>query len=225
MIEKITIYGERCSGTNYLECLIKENFHKYELTWEYGHKHFFGHQDRALKNSDNTLFICIVRNPIDWLNSFYKQPHHIIDINCHSIENFLNNEVVSFQRNSKSFNNKNGNQGNERMDDRHIYTKKRYKNIFELRHTKLKYMIEDLPNKVDNYIFIKYEDLLNNFENTMIKIKNKGLNVKPNIQFPLNYYYYKDTKILYIKKKTILEKTILNNPNLIKYYEELLGYM
>ena len=61
MIKKYTIYGERCSGTNYLENIIDINF-DVNLTWEYGHKHFFGHQDNKLKNSDDTLFICIVRN-------------------------------------------------------------------------------------------------------------------------------------------------------------------
>ena len=49
-IQKITIYGERCSGTNYLETLLARNFHDYKLTWEYGWKHFFGHQN--LQNSD-----------------------------------------------------------------------------------------------------------------------------------------------------------------------------
>tara|TARA_B110000027_G_C16122057_1_gene303744 strand:+ start:2092 stop:2340 length:249 start_codon:yes stop_codon:yes gene_type:complete len=62
-IQKITIYGERCSGTNYLETLLAKNFHDYKLTWKYGWKHFFGHQN--LENSDDTLFICIVRNPVD----------------------------------------------------------------------------------------------------------------------------------------------------------------
>ena len=29
------------------------------------------------------------------------------------------------------------------MGDRNIYSKERYKNIFELRHTKIKWMLED----------------------------------------------------------------------------------
>ena len=39
MISKVQIYGERCSGTNYLESLIKLNFNV-EITWLYGWKHF-----------------------------------------------------------------------------------------------------------------------------------------------------------------------------------------
>ena len=111
------------------------------------------------------------------------------------------------------------------MDDRNIYTGERYKNIFELRHTKIKYMVEDLPNRVKNYIFIRYEDLINDFENTMIKLKNKGLNVKQNINFPVNITYYKKEKQkVFIKKKNqIPDEIILNNPNLIKFYEEKLS--
>lgn len=40
MICKYTIYGERSSGTNYLENLITLNF-DVTLTWKYGWKHFF----------------------------------------------------------------------------------------------------------------------------------------------------------------------------------------
>lgn len=39
MIKKVTIYGERCSGTNYLEELLTENF-DVTLVWDYGWKHF-----------------------------------------------------------------------------------------------------------------------------------------------------------------------------------------
>jgi hypothetical protein len=116
----------------------------------------------------------------------------------------------------------------EIMEDRNIYTGYRYKNIFELRHYKLKYLIDDLPRKVKNYVFIKYEDLVDNFENTLNKIKNAGLNVKSDINFPLNTIFYKnnkniiynkDNKINYIDKELIME-----NPNLIKLYEIQLGY-
>lgn len=91
-------------------------------------------------------------------------------------------------------------------------------------------MIEDLPNKVNNYIFIKYEDLINDFENTMTKIKNKGLNVKQKIDFPINHIYYSRSWMgsgIFQKNKNqlISTETILNNPNFNKYYEALLAYI
>ena len=76
MIQNYTIYGERCSGTNYLERIMGLNF-DINITWNYGWKHFFGFQDNKLENSDDTLFICIVRNLPDWINSLYRTPHHL----------------------------------------------------------------------------------------------------------------------------------------------------
>ena len=35
MIKKVTIYGERCSETNYLEQLLINNF-DIDITWKYG---------------------------------------------------------------------------------------------------------------------------------------------------------------------------------------------
>lgn len=51
---KVAIYGERCSGTNYLEQLLLLNF-DVEIVWDYGWKHFFGFAD--LTGSDQVVFI------------------------------------------------------------------------------------------------------------------------------------------------------------------------
>ena len=224
MIKKYTIFGERCSGTNYLENLININFDVH-LTWEFGFKHFFGFVN--LENSDDTLFICIVRNPIDWINSFYREMYHLplkYKENLtyqEKLHQFMNEEIYSF-------NDKDNNRDTtkEIMNDRHIYTGKRYKNIFELRYTKINWMINDLPKKVNNYILIRYEDLINNFEDTIIKIKNKGLSIRKDINFPLNWIYYKkNKKNLYTKKEnTISDKIIISNPNFILQFEKKLNY-
>jgi hypothetical protein len=215
-IKKFTIYGERCSGTNYLEDLITRNF-DVEVTWEYGWKHFFGFKD--LSNSDDTLFIGIVREQHSWLNSFYKNPYHLHASLKEKKISFLFSEFWSIYDN-----------GEERKDDRNIYTKKKYKNIFEMRHTKLKFLIEDMPKKVKNYILIRYEDLMNSFEYTMNRIKNCGLGFKENINFPVNSDNYKgdikrkynknEKKICHISKKMIYSSKAFN-----PYYEIMLGYI
>ena len=215
MLQKYTIFGERCSGTNYLENIINMNF-DVTVTWEYGWKHFFGFQDNSLKNSDDTLFICIVRNLPDWINSFYRTPHHVPKYKkmlCKEkrLDEFLNKEFYSVFDKDQT----------ERMEDRNIYTGERYKNIFELRHTKLNWMLEDLPNKVENCIFIRHEDLINDFEKTLLKIKDMGLEVKKNINFPLNTTFYKKTNSIFkIKTNDISNEFILSNPNIIKLYEK-----
>jgi hypothetical protein len=222
MLKKYTIYGERCSGTNYLQNIININF-DVEITCEYGWKHFFGFQDDKLKNSDDTLFICIVRNLPDWINSFYRTMHHLPKNLRNNINNFLNNEFYSIP---DSWACKGYYKDNYKIlgEDRNVYTGERYKNIFELRHTKIKWMLEDLPNKVKNCIFIRYEDLINDFDKTLLKIKDKGLEVKKNINFPLNINYYKNDKNLKFKPKenSISTEFILSNPNIIPLYEKQL---
>lgn len=231
MISKYTIYGERCSGTWYLEQIMDLNF-KTQLSWEYGWKHFFGFQDEKLLNSDDILFICIVRNLPDWINSLYREKHHLqlkyknFLNEKEKINEFLNLEFFSVQDSD----NDEKNWSKEIMEDRNIYTGKRYKNIFELRRTKIKWMLEDLPKKVKNYIFITHEQLKYNFNNTLNKIKDKGLELNDNIKFPINSEFYKKSKIHkydknFIPQKFISDNTILNNPNLDKYYEQKIGYL
>lgn len=182
-------------------------------------KHFFGFQDEKLKKSDDTLFICIVRNPVDWVNSLYREKYHIAKHLRKNITDFLNKEFYSYNDKHSGLMD-----GSEIMEDRNIYTGKRYKNIFELRHTKIKWMIEELPNKVKNYIFITHEDLLYDFKNTLLKINEKGVKIKDNIKFPINSKTYKLSKTkIYVKKNNeISSETILDNPNFIPFYEEKL---
>uniref|UniRef100_A0A6C0E2G5 Sulfotransferase domain-containing protein n=1 Tax=viral metagenome TaxID=1070528 RepID=A0A6C0E2G5_9ZZZZ len=191
-MKKIQIYGERCSGTNYLEELLRLNFHV-EIVWDYGWKHFFGFSD--LSNSDNVLFIGIIRNLEDWINSLYRERHHIPSHLTENIDTFLTNTFYSSDNNC------------EIMTDRNIDTGERYKNIYELRLVKNKYLIEKMPKLVNNYCLITYDDLVDNFLDTMNKLKNYGLQIKDSINFPLNVKYYKNHKdCLFIKKKILFQK-------------------
>lgn len=207
MIKKVTIYGERCSGTNYLEKLLKINF-DIEIVWCHGWKHFYGFSD--LSNSDDVLFIGIIRNITDWTNSLYRTPYHLPETLTMNIDSFLTNEVYSHENNV------------EIMQDRNIYTNERYKNIFELRHTKNKFLIEDMPKLVKNYLLITHESLLNNFINTMNNIKKFKLHVKNNIKFPLNILYdcKKGSSIFKKKNNTISKEKIIEKADL--YYEKIL---
>ena len=150
MIKKFTILGERCSGTNYLEELILSNF-EIEITWNYGWKHFFGFYDfKQNEEENNTLFIGIVRHPIKWINSLFKEKHHI-PVENHAINKFLFNDFYSVDTNNQII-----------QQDLNYITGKKYKNIFELRFLKNYYLINTMPNNVKNYILINYENLKNN---------------------------------------------------------------
>jgi hypothetical protein len=208
MIKKVTIYGERCSGTNYLEELLLLNFNV-EIVWNYGWKHFFGFNN--LSNSDDVLFIGIIRNLNDWVNSLYRGKHHLPSELTKNIDIYLNNTFYSITES-----------GEEIMDDRNIETKERYKNIFELRHVKNNFLVEEMPKLVKNYCLIIYDDLVDNFTEIMNKIKNHNLEVKNNITFPININYYKNNKDTTFKKKEneIQNEEIVSKANL--FYEKIL---
>jgi len=120
-----------------------------------------GYTYHQLKNnSDNVLFLSIIRHPIQWLAAFKAKPDHVYRNNTISWNNFLFNEWIStydynIHKNDNFYN-------KEIMSDRHIYTGKRYKNIFELRKIKTKYLLDDIIDKVKHYYFIRFEDVQNN---------------------------------------------------------------
>ena len=60
----------------------------------------------------------------------------------------------------------------------------------------------------------------------MKKIKNKGLNIKNNINFPVNTKRYKKENSNYVKKKNkISNSKVLRNKNFKKFYELKLKYI
>lgn len=226
-IKRFTIYGERSSGTNYLEKLININF-DIPITWDYGFKHFFGFED--FKNSDDVLFICIVRNITDWMNSLFKHGHNLEKDVYSSKENFLNNHFIT-KYDSWDSKRYYGNKSHIFGQDLNLITKQTYKNVFELRHTKLHYLNEILPKLVKNIIIIRHEDLIYNFNETMDKIKNKGLIVKKDIDFPVNSNLYSGPyegdgvwKQKNRENYKITPTDIFLNKNFIPEYEEKYKY-
>ena len=216
MVKYFTIYGERCSGTNFIERAIVKNFN-IELTWKYDFKHFFGfHEFNENDKYDDVLFIGIIRSPYEWLSSLYEARHHLPQSVIQNWESYINNEFYSIREDT----------GKEIMEDRNMINKKRYKNIFDLRYTKNNFLINIMKNKVKNYILLRYEDFNNNYELSMkfmeekykLKRKNKDL------VFINNYKGYGGKK--YIKKKYIIPEHIKDKikKKLNKEQEKSLGY-
>jgi hypothetical protein len=195
---KFTILGERCSGTNYLQELLRLNFYNVQTE---GSKHWF-------KNPRPGPTIGIIRNPIDWLYSLYTCLHNIPDENK-TLPAFLLNEYYSVQNNE-------------------IITqdlKVKYHNIFELRFLKNKFLLE--IEKPD-YILISYDELKSNPSEVLLQIKNKfRLQFKGPV-VDVNYYvgWGRERGVTFIKRKVDFSPEILKliQENLDKEQEFLLGY-
>lgn len=239
-IKNFAILGERCSGTNYLEEVIKLNF-GLPYTTVYGNKHFFCFTDYSeFSDVDNTLFIGIVRNPIYWLNSLSKELYHVSNNNRQTLKTFLFDEFYSVcneinvdnqQDNSNFFlidNKPYVTQYEVNQNDLNYKTGKKYKNVFELRKVKNDYLMKVMPTKVKNYMLINYENLLFNFENTLELIK-KNFNLTKQFMFYTNVAKYKKTedyKFVCQRKITFSDKLIdILWDNLDEVQELLLGYL
>lgn len=72
----IQIFGERVSGTNYLQDLIEKNALETVTTDAYGHKHMFNLFKRRKTPDEEAFYIFMYRNPYDWLRSINLKPHH-----------------------------------------------------------------------------------------------------------------------------------------------------
>jgi len=88
--------------------------------------------------------------------------------------------------------------------------------LIKLRHKKLEYAIDILPTLVKNHIIIRYEDLINNLNMVLNKIKEFNIDIKNNIKQPLNNikpHINKITKLM-----------ICTHPDFNSYYEIKLNY-
>jgi len=187
-IRYFTILGERCSGTHFLQHAILKNFHG--LSYVKGEKHFFGNKEFRDKPvgpvgpvgeeslhekqmhefdripPEEMLVISMVREPVEWVDSFYKRKHHVPKENREPIKRFLTCEFYSVYEEGPK-------KGQEIMEDRNWRTKERYCNLFELRKQKLAYMMDEVPQRFTHHWFVRYEDLRDEYEAMLTHIERE----------------------------------------------------
>ncbi|MEZ5082701.1 MAG: hypothetical protein R2750_04545 [Bacteroidales bacterium] len=141
----VKVYGERNSGTIYLEWLLKTNL---EITIdespELGWKHRLAPSKEELSDEmkQNMIFVCLVKNPYSWLLSMHKRPYHHESLRELSFSEFLK------------------------------YSYGDYRNPIVMWNTKNKSYAE-LGNYVNKYVFIKYEDSIADIKNTINSIADR----------------------------------------------------
>lgn len=164
----VKLYGERNTGTNYLQKLIEKNFkvnilpgtapkllnNKYFISERLinlyfklysnrtlGWKHAVAPQASAFNQNiiNNTCFIFIIKNPYSWILSLYKRPYHSKYITA-SLDEFVNNSWS--------------------VQSRENYSKKIFENPMEMWNIKVR-SYPELELKVKGMI-IKYEELIKN---------------------------------------------------------------
>lgn len=157
-ISQIQIFGERCSGTNFLESLLRNNFPSIEITWRFGWKHFFPKQ--PLIDTAHCLFIVIHRDPFDWLQSFHKKPHHAAPaLKRISFSKFIRHEWWCEWRESTGIERGDPAYGAEMMFERNPDTGDRFITPMQLRTAKIRHWAA-LENEVENIKYVSYGRLI-----------------------------------------------------------------
>lgn len=215
-IKRYKVCGERCTGTNFLDKLLQANFPSISRVGrsEFGQKHFlwwFGNNldlEKLIKlkysptavdlfGSENCLFVVVVRDPYDWLRSFFLEPHYVDEKLAEgSFSNFLRGE---WKLNNHFYldSPKEGQYGE--IDNLNPWTKSPFSNVIHLRQSKINnYLV--LSKIVDNYLLVKYEDVRDNPEE-FVNFVSTYFKLAKNYQFvPINTYKG-TTSELYTKKQ------------------------
>ncbi|MCK6553650.1 hypothetical protein L6Q96_03560 [Candidatus Binatia bacterium] len=156
-IARIQIFGERCSGTNYLEHLLRRNVPDVPLTWDFGWKHFF--HKPGVETAADCLFVVVYRNPFDWLRSLNRSPWHAAPALWNlDFAAFVRapwwcvyDEHWPVERGDPRY-------GTELMFERSPETGERFANVVRLRSAKIRNW-EALREVAANTAYVRYEDL------------------------------------------------------------------
>lgn len=222
-MEKIIVRGERCSGTNYLHSLIKSNLNiqlSDELGWKHSYINVF---NKNLANSSNYLVIFIFRNPINWVQSFYKNPWHFEKKYFKDITEFIKSKPKQIVRNLNEF--KEFDETTELYWERNPFNLEIPKNICQLRNWKNKNFL-NASNILSNVEYIQYENLYEDPKNYLDYINKKYFNIDYEFK---NIEYYKGNENQGIYQKKNYDKLSEENlefiiSNLDWKLEERIGY-
>jgi len=179
MINKVKLFGERCSGTNYLNYLIETNFNVKLLKREFGHKH--GNpkiEDMQKTSTDNILFVCIFRNPYDWVCSMKTKKY-----SCS--ESLFKKHFDAYIRSEWS---------GETLKDYHYTTesdfsksiKKPFKNIVDLRNHRNEAFL-NLQKYVENFKIINYDNIRETPTKLVSILERHGITLKDKFTNPSQY--------------------------------------
>ena len=229
-IKYFRIFGERCSGTNFITHLVEANCNEINDFALFGHKHFpywfdfpinpsimkaigYPHDNDSLERSGDCLFIIILRDPYDWLCSFFGDPHEVTDeIKNHGFSCFIR----SIWKSSSDV--------CGLIDDYNPYTKAPFKNVLELRKYKtINYL--SMGKNVKNFCLVRYEDLENDPKGFLEHLSRKYNLSLAQVFCPIDTY--KGEGNPYVKKQyPLIEPHDLHfiNENLDWELESQFGY-
>jgi len=159
-ITHFQVFGERRSGTNYLRVLLEQNF---DITpvFHYGWKHGFM---TAPAVSSRALIVGIVRNPVDWLISMNATPFATVErLKDLPFGTFIRAPWEGVARPAgqgwrvAGYRQDLSLRGEVLQLDRHPIEGRPFRNVLELRRTKLQGLL-GLTQRVTHAAILRHED-------------------------------------------------------------------
>lgn len=169
----LAMFGERCSGVEHVEDLVKLNFPQLQATDEFGWRHGFINPGYI---RDNAVFVVVVRDALDWLREFHSKPLQVAGWHKGlTLSEFIQHEWSGDVRGrvlGKPNRKLNLSRHAELMTERHPLTGERIRNVIEMRNLKLQSLLK-LQKMTDNVAFIRYEDVRDAPEEMMGQLQER----------------------------------------------------
>lgn len=170
---ELAMFGERCSGVNYVEHRILETFPALKVTHEYGWQHGFV-QPQYIRPS--TFCVVVVRNVTDWLQHLHRTPFQAGEWSQEaSISEFLRNEwscTTNGRVLGKPYHKLGLARNTELMSERHPMTGQRIRNVIELRNLKMMSLLK-LQHMTPHCAYLRYEDMVAHGDEMMDQLQTK----------------------------------------------------
>lgn len=207
-IKNFTIFGERNSGTKYLQRVLQQNL-DIPFTDEYGFKHWFVEgisprgkintttdleKKKSIFDSDETLFFVTVRNPFDWCGSMYETPYHIKEMKRDSLLSFISSKYISYEF-LPPVNNRNT---WIKKSEEPYYFIEQSKNLVELRNEKNNHFL-NFKKTVKHFALIRQENLIDDLNEVLNNYFGKKLHKLENYRNPKKYYLTQKEKEFILK--------------------------
>jgi len=153
---RLQLFGERCSGTNYVEQLLRRNEWRLQPTDAYGWKH--GWLDAVRGPAPECLFLVVHRDPFDWVRSLHQKPWHTApQLRELPLSAFLRAPWHCEWGQDMDLGPGDPRRGTEMLHERDQATGERFANVLQLRTAKMRAWSE-LPQRVRHASFLRYED-------------------------------------------------------------------
>jgi len=154
---QLQIFGERCSGTNYVEQLLRRNVRGLQISDRYGWKH--GYPGEVAGGAPDCVFVVVHRDPFDWVRSLHQRPWHAATpLRGVGLSEFLRSPWWCQWGSDMELVEGDPRLGTEMMHERDPQTNERFANVMRLRASKYGAW-HALQGRVAHFMMVRYEEV------------------------------------------------------------------